>query len=750
MSLPITTEYTNLTHKFSNSSNNNKFSLNSNSIQITADNTNYGNTLLSPAGITNSITGQTAPFANLSQLPLLQTALYAVNQPPDQQTLAVNSKLYLENANPPDVSTKSITIDAGNLLIDYESVDSDDLILQSSSSGSLKFIQTGVDATTKQLIMNPTQVSLQDTDKVYDITDITNDKITISSDNYSLGLNSNVLTITGTGTTKNIALGLDQLYMYNGSVAGTLSATNYSGIASSANLATNALNVNITTDNTSGTYYLPFAKTSGTGNKSLFIDDTTTPLTYNPATSTLTATKFIGDCSGNAVSATNINLTSDNSSGSYYIPFSKSTAGVNPLYIDDSTTPLTYNPNTGTLFATSFNGIVPVSNTTNNVNISSYTGVGTTFYPVFTGGQGTNTMYIDNATAPFLSYNPVDGILSATTFAGALSGTATNSLNVSITSDNTAGTYFIPFSKTSGTGNKPLYMDDTTGPLSYNPSTSTLTASTFSGALSGTATSATTATNITTTTDNTSGTYYIPFSKTTAGTSTALYLDDTTTPLTYNPSTSTLSSTIFSTATAPVSGSQLGNKTYIDNFGGGAGWYYTASVNNGGTSSTTYAFPNCFSNNLNNAYDVYFVFNFSAPTTGYFSCNMSFTGLGTTTYYNWTTTTSNATTPTITTAYTSANAYIQLLSSMDATSFYYLRSATPKISIWGAISGSGGAGTAQTQFSAENFGSANPGLTGTLKSWGFTQQTTGYITGTTLTFSSAMTGTATIVVKGRA
>ena len=129
---------------------------------------------------------------------------------------------------------------------------------------------------------------------------------------------------------------------------------------------------------------------------------------------------------------------------------------------------------------------------------------------------------------------------------------------------------------------------------------------------------------------------------------------------------------------------------------------------------------------------------------------MSFIGIGATTYYNWTTTTSNATTPTITNAFTSANAYLILLNSMDTTNFYYLRSATQKISIWGAISGNSGASTSITQFSAENFGNANPGITGPLKTWGYTQQSKGYITGTTLTFSSAMTGTVTIIVKGRA
>jgi len=56
--------------------------------------------------------------------------------------------------------------------------------------------------------------------------------------------------------------------------------------------STNATNVGITSDNTAGTYYIPFAKTSGTGNKPLFIDDVTTPFSYNPSTGTTSATAY--------------------------------------------------------------------------------------------------------------------------------------------------------------------------------------------------------------------------------------------------------------------------------------------------------------------------------------------------------------------------------------------------------------------------------------------------------------------------
>lgn len=133
------------------------------------------------------------------------------------------------------------------------------------------------------------------------------------------------------------------------------------------------------------------------------------------------------------------------------------------------------------------------------------------------------------------------------TIIGSITGSsnlATVASNVALTSDNTSGNYFIPFSKTANLINA-LFIDDTTTALLYNPSTSNLTASTFTGALSGNATTSTRASNITLTTDNTSGNYFIPFSKTTASASNALFIDDTTGPLTYNPSTSNLTATTF-------------------------------------------------------------------------------------------------------------------------------------------------------------------------------------------------------------
>ena len=141
-------------------------------------------------------------------------------------------------------------------------------------------------------------------------------------------------------------------------------------------------------------------------------------------------------------------------------------------------------------------------------------------------------------------FNPSLQTLYSTTFSGNLTGTASIANTVNTNTYNLATTCYIPFTSSAAGSGKALYVDDTTGPLSYVPSTSTLTALIFSGALSGNATSATT---VSTVSDNTAGTFYLPFVKTTAiiTPNQQIYIDDTTGPLTYNPSTGALSSTSF-------------------------------------------------------------------------------------------------------------------------------------------------------------------------------------------------------------
>jgi hypothetical protein len=186
---------------------------------------------------------------------------------------------------------------------------------------------------------------------------------------------------------------------------------NLSGNAASAATAANASSVSLTSDNTDGAYYLPFSKTTNPTSNALFID---TNFFYNPSTSTLTATNFDGDAS-NATNASSVSLTSDNSAGTYYLPFSKTTnAAQNALFVDNSVTPLSYNPSTSRLSASTFagafagNSLNATSSTalnigtfasTDSINFnfpagtSSYTMTSGAFFPSITGrtlGNSTN------------------------------------------------------------------------------------------------------------------------------------------------------------------------------------------------------------------------------------------------------------------------------------------------------------------------------------------------------------------------
>jgi len=113
--------------------------------------------------------------------------------------------------------------------------------------------------------------------------------------------------------------------------------------------------------------------------------------------------------------------------------------------------------------------------------------------------------------------------------------------------------------------NNQITVSQTSGSFTTTITPTSITSTTFNG-------TATRAGQVATTSDNTSGTYYIPFSKTTAGTSTTLYLDDTTNALTYNPNTSSLSTDTMNvnqinprTTSSGITASTIGPNTGVAN-----------------------------------------------------------------------------------------------------------------------------------------------------------------------------------------
>jgi hypothetical protein len=131
---------------------------------------------------------------------------------------------------------------------------------------------------------------------------------------------------------------------------------------------------------------------------------------------------------------------------------------------------LTDGTTTNTLDHNSWSGNIRSENTT--ANIVHYLG--------FFDSSGTG--YGHPQKSALLSCNPALSIISATTFSGNATSSST-ATGVNLTSDNTAGTYYLPFSKTITATENTLFIDNVTGPLTYNPSTSTLTALVFSGAI---------------------------------------------------------------------------------------------------------------------------------------------------------------------------------------------------------------------------------------------------------------------------
>ena len=117
------------------------------------------------------------------------------------------------------------------------------------------------------------------------------------------------------------------------------------------------------------------------------------------------------------------------------------------------------------------------------------------------------------------------GIVTATTFNGALSGNASSADQVKTqTASNTNGTYHLTFvdANNGSATNETVYTDDG---IYYNPGTNTFTTQhalftgnvEVQGTLTGTATTATRATTVDTTSTSTNAAYYVPFVDTLAG-----------------------------------------------------------------------------------------------------------------------------------------------------------------------------------------------------------------------------------------
>jgi hypothetical protein len=147
------------------------------------------------------------------------------------------------------------------------------------------------------------------------------------------------------------------------SITGPTGPTGPTGISNP-----NANTIDIIDTNTNSTFYPTFVSASGVS-QILRTDITTTPFSYNPSTSTLTATNF----AGNATNANNVATTVTNTNSTFYPTFVSATSGYNPINVDIN---LSYNPSTDVM---SFGNppICSVSASTANqlINFNNFTNI---------------------------------------------------------------------------------------------------------------------------------------------------------------------------------------------------------------------------------------------------------------------------------------------------------------------------------------------------------------------------------------
>ena len=164
--------------------------------------------------------------------------------------------------------------------------------------------------------------------------------------------------------------------------------------------------------------------------------------------------------------ATNVAITDNNTSATFYIPFVTGNTGNLPLYVDKTTNPFSYNPSTGLLTATSYS--------TNSSGSSVFSSLTTTALTLVNSGTNTTTINNNQITVSQTSGSFTTTITPTSITSTSFNGLASSASAITTTSDNTPGSYYIPFSKTTAGTGTVLYLDDTTDPFTYNPSTGSL------------------------------------------------------------------------------------------------------------------------------------------------------------------------------------------------------------------------------------------------------------------------------------
>ena len=218
-----------------------------------------------------------------------------------------------------------------------------------------------------------------------------------------------------------------------------------------------AASVATITDSTNSTHYLTFVGDDNSSSTQEFVK-TDAGVSYNPSTNVLSVTggivgdltgnvtgDLVGDVTGNATSSDTVDVTDDNSTNTNYNILFTDGGGSGKTIREDAG--IIYNPSTNTLTTTELVGDL-TGNVTGNATSADTVDV--------TDSSSTNSsfniVFSSGSGAAkqinqdsALSYNPSLNKLTAGTFSGALTGNATSADTVKTASSSTDANFFLTF-----------------------------------------------------------------------------------------------------------------------------------------------------------------------------------------------------------------------------------------------------------------------------------------------------------------
>ena len=250
-------------------------------------------------------------------------------------------------------------------------------------------------------------------------------------------------------------------------------------------VSTGADRVSVQTTSSSATHQVSFVNNVGLGSNYPLhlIDSDVNQLTYVPSTNVLSCTRFVGNVSGIATGADNINVDKINTNTDYQVIFSEQGAtDYKRMYIDTDSSHLTYNPSTETLTVENIIGnLFGIATNANFINVDTNT-QNTNHQVLFSANQGGGFQrpYIDSQSNE-LTYNPSTNTFSVSNLVGDLVGDVTGDLTgialnadfINIDEINSNTNYQLLFSTNQAAGYQRPYIDSDSNQLTYNPSTRT-------------------------------------------------------------------------------------------------------------------------------------------------------------------------------------------------------------------------------------------------------------------------------------